>query len=396
MSTQRELDIVLWGATGYTGRLVADRFAAQPRDLRWALGGRDRGKLEKVRDELGRPDLPIVLGDAADPASLAALAQRARVVCTTVGPYAKYGSGLVAACVKAGTHYCDLAGETPWIRQMIDAHHEAATGSGAKIVHCCGFDSIPSDLGCFLLHREARARGAELHRVDAFFGESSGRFSGGTIASLLGVVDEARRDPEIRRVLGNPYGLDPDPAHGGPERGDARGVRWEPRLKAWTAPFLMAAINTRVVRRSNALAGFQYGADHRYTEQMSLPGNARGLAAAVAITGALAGLLAASQIGPLRKLLEDRLPSPGEGPSQEQRERGHFVVRLIGDNGMRAKVADQRDPGYGSTAVMLSESALSLARDPLGDRGGVLTPATAMGTSLIERLKTAGMTFEVS
>jgi short subunit dehydrogenase-like uncharacterized protein len=401
----RDFDVVLWGATGYTGRLVADRLAAVE-TLRWAIAGRDRAKLERVRSELAAAqprlaELPILVGDAGDAASLDAIVKRTKVVCTTVGPYAIHGSGMVAACVRAGTHYCDLTGEVPWIRKMIDEHDAGARKSGARIVHCCGFDSIPSDLGVWMLHQEMKARGAHLAKVDAYFGESSGRFSGGTIHSLLGVIDEARRDKEVRRVLGDPYALDPSPRQGGPDGGDARGVHWEPRLRMWTAPFVMAAINTRIVRRSNAIAGYPYGAGFRYSEQMSLPGTARGLATATAISGGIAGFVVATQVPPLRRLIEQKLPSPGEGPTAEQRERGHFCVRLIAESDgatplrLFGRVADRRDPGYGSTSVMLSESALSLALDPITHPGGVITPAIAMGDALLSRLRAAGMTFDV-
>lgn len=396
----RDLDIVLWGATGYTGRLVADRLAAEPAGLRWAIAGRDRAKLEQVRSELGRADLPILVGDASDAASLDAIAQRTKVVCSTVGPYAKYGSELVGACARAGTSYCDLTGEPHWIRRMIDAHHDEAKASGARIVHCCGFDSIPSDLGTWMLYRAMRERGHALGRVDAFFGESSGRWSGGTMASMLNAIDEARRDREVRKTVLDPYGLDPRPRVGGPDGPDPRGVRFERRLGLWTAPFMMAAINSRVVRRSNAVLGYPYGREFRYTEQMSLPRGVKGLVAATGVTAALGGFVAASQVAPLRRVIERRLPQPGEGPTPEQRARGHFVVRLLAESEdgsvkLRGRVEDRRDPGYGSTSVMLSQAALCLARDPLTSEGGVLTPASAMGDALLARLRAAGMTFLV-
>jgi short subunit dehydrogenase-like uncharacterized protein len=401
MSTTRAYDLVLWGATGYTGRLVADYLVTTPRakGLRWAIAGRDRGKLERVRGELGTPELPILLGDAKDAASLAAIAKQARVVCTTVGPYAQHGSGLVAACAAAGTHYCDLTGETHWIRDMIDAHHDEARASGARIVHTCGFDSIPSDLGVLMMHHEITARGGRLARVDAYFGESKGKLSGGTFASMLGIIDAARKDKKVRRVLGDPYGLNPPGARGfdGP---DQKGVAWEPRLKKWTAPFVMAAINTRVVRRSNALLDHAYGEAFRYTEQMSFPGNARGLAIATGVAAAVAGVVVASQVPPLRKRLEARMPKPGEGPTEHERNTGYFVVRLLaeGEGGMprlMGHVEDRFDPGYGSTARMLSEAALCLAQDKLTSPGGVLTPASAMGMTLIERLRAIGQTWTV-
>jgi short subunit dehydrogenase-like uncharacterized protein len=408
----RELEIVLWGATGYTGRLVAERLAADA-TLRWALAGRDRARLERVRDELAAHApharaLPILLGDAADPASLAAIAARTRVVCTTVGPYAKHGSHLVAACAGGGAHYCDLTGELPWIRRMIDAHHAPARAAGVRIVHCCGFDSIPSDLGVWMLHDAARARGRRLARVDALFGESSGGFSGGTFASMLGVLEEAERDPAVARLLDDPYalvptheGVGPDATTRsvGPDGRDARGVSWEPRLGRWTAPFVMAAINTRVVRRSNAVAGHPYGREFRYTERMTLPAGPSGLPAALAVAGGMALTDVATRWPALRRAARRWMPKPGEGPTPEQRARGFFVARLLAttDDGatLRGRVEDRRDPGYGSTAVMLSESALCLARDPLATPGGVVTPASAMGGALLARLRAAGMTWLV-
>jgi short subunit dehydrogenase-like uncharacterized protein len=415
MHRDRDFEIVLWGATGYTGRLVAERLATRPATatLRWAIAGRDAARLERVREELATAaphlkELPILVADADDERSLDAIARRTRVVCTTVGPYARFGSGLVASCVRAATHYCDLTGELPWIRRMIDAHHEAARAGGVRIVHCCGFDSIPSDLGTWMLHEAMQERGRRLLRVDALFGESSGGFSGGTFASLLGVLEEARRDAAVQRLLDDPYALDPaprdagsdaTPGGGGLDAPDARGVSWEPRLGRWTAPFVMAAINTRVVRRSNAVAGYPYGRDFRYCERMTVPGGVAGLPAALAVAGGMALLETATRLEPLRRALGRWMPAPGEGPTPEQREKGFFVARLLaeGEGGLtlRGRVEDRRDPGYGSTAVMLSESALCLARDPLSTPGGVLTPASAMGGALLARLREAGMTWVV-
>jgi short subunit dehydrogenase-like uncharacterized protein len=407
VSAERDLEVVVWGATGYTGRLVAERLASEPaaRGLRWALAGRDRARLERVRAELAAraphaAELPILVGDAGDPASLRAIGARTRVVCTTVGPYARHGSELVAACVAGGAHYCDLTGELPWIRRMIDAHHEAARAAGVRIVHCCGFDSIPSDLGVWMLFDAARAAGRRLARVDAVFGESSGGFSGGTFASMMGVLDEAVADPAVARLLADPYALDPSPRAGGPDGPDARGVAFERRLGRWTAPFVMAAINTRVVRRSNAVAGYPYGRDFRYTERMSLPAGPAGLPAALAVAGGVAATALAGRAPALRRLAARWMPKPGEGPTPEQRARGFFVARLLGtcDDGaaLVGHVEDRRDPGYGSTAVMLSESALCLARDDLATPTGVLTPASAMAGALLARLRTAGMTWRVT
>ena len=394
---QRELDIVVFGATGYTGRLVA-AYLAGNRELRLGLAGRNRAKLEEIRGGLGVPDLPILVADAHDRAALDQVASRARVVCTTVGPYAKYGSDLVAACVAAGTHYCDITGEVQWMRRMIDAHDEAARASGARIVHTCGFDSIPSDLGVWMLHQEAAARGQRLLKVEAFFGESKGAFGGGTIASMFNIMDEARRDRDVRRVLADPYSLAPG-GERGPDGSDLGGFGYERRLGRWTAPFMMAAVNARVVRRSNALAGYAYGKDFSYREVMSLGGGARGLAMATAVTAGMAGFAAGAQIGPVRRVLEKRLPAPGEGPSREQRERGFWTLRMIGttDRGeLRAKIGDRRDPGFDSTATMLAESALCLARDELTSPGGILTPSVALDGALLARLRAAGLTFEIA
>jgi short subunit dehydrogenase-like uncharacterized protein len=407
---ERDFDLLLWGATGYTGRLVAQYLAtaSSAAGIRWAIGGRDREKLEQVRDELTSDaphisDVPVLVGDAHDAASLDAITKRARVVCTTVGPYGRYGSELVAACVRNRTHYCDLTGEVPWIRKMIDQHHETARGNGTRIVHCCGFDSIPSDLGVLMLHDAMSSRGRSLGRVDAYFGESKGRFSGGTVASIMDMVDDVRRDRGLLRLMNDPYALDPQPGTRGPDRPDRKGIHYEPRLGRWTAPFVMAAINTRIVRRSNAVAGYPYGRDFQYTEQMSLPPGLKGLVAATAVTTALGGFLGAMQVGPVRRMIERRLPKPGEGPTPEQRTAGYYVLRLLaepGDDGpplrLMGRVEDRRDPGYGSTAVMLSEAALCLVRNDLASEGGVLTPASAIGLPLIERLREAGMTWRVS
>lgn len=395
----RDFDIVLWGATGFTGRLVAGELA-EIEGLRWAIAGRSRDKLERLRYELG--DVAILIGDAGDPSSLAAIASRAAVVCSTVGPYAKYGGPLVAACVDARTHYCDLTGEVQWVRQMIDEHHERAAAAGARIVCCCGFDSIPSDLGVLMMHRAMAERGRRLARVDAYYGEMKGGASGGTIASMLEILDQARRDPGVRELVADPYALDPRPRRGGPDRFDVRPIAYERRLGRFTAPFAMAAINGPVVRRSNALLGYAYGERFRYRERMSTPRGLRGLSFAAAVVGGLVGLAVGSQIPILRSQIERRLPSPGEGPSAEQREAGYFVVRLLAEAEgepsllLRGEVADDRDAGYASTAVMLSQSALCLARDDLDTPGGVLTPASAMGAALLERLRAAGMTWEIA
>lgn len=400
----REFDIVLWGATGFTGRLVAEYFARNylggDTGLRLALAGRNKEKLEDVGKEIGAPPLPILIGDSFDPESLDAIASRAEVVISTVGPYAKYGAELVAACVRNGTDYCDLTGETQFVRRMIDEHHEEAKETGARIVHCCGYDSIPSDLGTLMVQEAFKERhGQYATEVKMAAGEMSGSFSGGTFASMMNIVDELKENPGLRKVLGDPYALNPEGTRG-PDKGDQTGVRFDEDLDMWTAPFIMAAINTRIVRRSHALLGQPWGRDFRYSEVMSTGKGASGLSRAITFTAGIVAFMGAMAFPLTRPLVEKRLPSPGEGPSEEARKKGYFKTRLValgGGHTVRGLVADQRDPGYGSTAVMLSEAALCLALQgaELGAEGGILTPASAMGMPLIERLRAAGMTFEV-
>lgn len=408
----RTHDVVLFGATGFTGALVAEHLARHHAGsgVRVALAGRDRAKLEAVRASLGAIDAraaewPILVADAHDDRALSAIAEQAEVVCTTVGPYAKHGGPLVAACVRHGTDYCDLTGEVQFIARMIDAHHQGAVRTGARIVHCCGFDSIPSDLGTLMLQEAMRERhGGHLDEVRFFAGESRGGASGGTIASMLNLVEESGRDPEVRRIMADPYALVPRDARG-QDGGDQLGVRFDRELGMWTAPFVMAAINTRVVRRSNHLMDTRYGHGFRYSEVMSTGRGVKGAVTATAITAGLGAFLAGVSVPPLRRLIAKRLPKPGEGPDREARERGYFVVRLIGkgrtedgrDITLRGRVEGKADPGYGETAKMLSESALCLALDgaALDAPGGIRTPASTMGMRLVERLRAAGMVFHV-
>jgi short subunit dehydrogenase-like uncharacterized protein len=389
--SQREFDIVMFGATGFTGRLVAEYLKSRS-PARWAIAGRNKDKLEALGF-----GVPILIADAHDRASLDEVARRTKVVCTTVGPYSKYGSDLVGACATAGTHYCDLTGEVHWMREMIDTHHGHAKQTGARIVHTCGFDSIPSDLGTWATQQEFKSRfGRYASKVSAFFGETSGGMSGGTAASCFEIA-EAMKDPEVRRVLRNPYALDPEPDAPHPES-DSRLVGWDPYLKMFFAPFFMAATNSPVVRRGHALAGHPWGKDFVYREVMSTPGNPRGVLMAATITAGLGALSAAMKRPKLREMLQKRAPKPGEGPSAEKRERGHWKVRFVAEDGadkLLYIVADPHgDPGYKSTAKMLGESALCLAYDPLDSPGGVQTPSVAMDGALLARLRNAGLIFQ--
>jgi short subunit dehydrogenase-like uncharacterized protein len=402
-------DVVLFGATSFVGQILARHLAEAPgghRGLKWAIAGRSKDKLEALRASLGpkAARLPLVVADAADAAALGRMCAETRVVVSTVGPYALYGEPLVKVCAETGTDYCDLTGEVQWIRRMIHAYEKTAKKSGARIVHCCGFDSIPSDLGVHFLQREAKARFGEpctdvRMRVKAM----RGGFSGGTVASLLNVVKEASADPELRRELANPYSLCPEGYGSGIRQPNIRGPQYDADFESWAAPFVMSAINTRIVQRSNALSKQAYGEDFRYDEAMLTGRGVAGQLAAAGVTAGLAAMMVAGALPPARWALgRFVLPAPGEGPSPEAQRKGFFDLRFLGrtDGGreLRVKVTGDRDPGYGSTAKMLAQAASCLALD-LADappRGGFWTPATLFGDRLVERLTAhAGLTFEV-
>ncbi len=404
-----EYDLILWGATGFTGALVARHLVTHygvDGELRWALAGRDRSKLERLRAELVGADdleaLPLVIADSESPDSLAAMVEATRVICSTVGPYARYGSGLVAACAAAGTDYCDLTGEVPWMVDMIATYQSEAERSGARLVHTCGFDSIPSDLGVWFLQQQMMAHhGAYAQQVKGRVGRVSGGASGGTVASMLGMVEQATADRAVREALTDPYSLYPVTEPPGRDRPDRMLAQYDQDFEQWTAPFVMAAINTRVVRRSNALQGFPYGREFRYDEAMLTGTGVGGRVKANAISGAsLAGGLALA-VKPARKLAAALLPSPGDGPTPAQQESGHFELFFHGlspaeSASLLVRVSGDRDPGYGATSRMLGESAVCLATDQLPADGGFFTPAAAMAAPLLARLeRSAGMSFEV-
>lgn len=403
----KDLDIVVWGATGFTGRLVAEYLAQRhpPGEaIKWAIAGRSEAKLKALRSELGAgfSSLPTLTADSHDRASLDALCARTRVVCATVGPYAKHGGDLVAACAAAGVHYCDLAGEAQFMRAMIDAHEEAARASGARIVHACGFDSIPSDMGVYFLQQQAQAKtGQVCDEVRLYVKATKGGASGGTAASFVNAVKDSRGDRDKARALGDPYSLYPRNEKRGKDGGDLQRVAYDDHIEAWTGPFVMAAINTKVVRRGNAVAGFPYGRDFRYSEQTLLGKGVGAWAKGAMLTATLGGLVAGAAFGPTRSLLQRFvLPDPGEGPNEQQRESGFFNLLLLGLNAgtevVRVKVTGDRDPGYGSTSKMLGEAAVCLAADDLAVDGGFWTPASAMGDTLLSRLQeNAGLTFTV-
>ena len=386
----QKFDLVVHGATGFTGRLVVEyllqRYPAGS-GLRWAMGGRSAAKLAAVRDALGAPaDTPLVVTDSADPASLQALMAQARLVLTTVGPYQLYGSALVAACAASGVDYVDLCGEPAWMRQMIDAREAQAKASGARIVFSCGFDSIPFDLGVLRLQTEMWARfGHPASRVRGRVRKMKGTFSGGTAASLKATVAAAQGDPGVLKLLRDPFAL--TPGFEGPRQPSGAKPMLDEALGLWVAPFVMAAINTRNVHRSNFLLQHAYGPDFVYDEMLVTGAGDKG--------EALANAVAAD-----KSLGAEGGPQPGEGPSREEREAGFYDVLFLGEDAaghtLRVGVTGDRDPGYGSTSKMITEAAVCLLQDALDTPGGIWTPASAMGERLTRRLQAhAGLRFEV-
>lgn len=405
----REFHVVVFGASGFVGRLVAGHLAHRaPPGLRVGLAGRDRGRIAAVRDTLGDAAAawPILVADAADAEALRGIAEATSVVATTVGPYAKFGVPLVGACAAAGTDYADLTGEVWFVRRSIDAFHAAAAASGARIVHACGFDSIPSDLGVLLAWRGALADGAgPLGDTTLVMRKAKGGFSGGTIDSLRHQLRMEAADPAVGRLVRDPHALCPDRAAEpavAPRsfEADLAWPRRDARLGQWVGPFVMAPFNTRVVRRSHALLDRAYGPHFRYREVVGLGTGATAPLKGALVSAVLGGLVAGLRFGPTRLLLDRLLPRPGEGPGQEARDNGMFALDVVAETASgaryRTRVAARCDPGYAATALMLGESALALALDDgrLPDRAGVLTPAVALGEALAERLRAAGMTFD--
>ena len=385
----REFDVIVYGATGFTGRLVAEYLNDQyGSDVSWAMAGRSQEKLEVVRDEIGiSKDITLLTANSDEPGSLSAMAARTKAVCTTVGPYQLYGDGLVAACVAAGTDYVDLSGEPAWMYDTIREYQAAAKKSGARIVHSCGFDSIPFDLGVYFLQQHAIAHhGGVCSKIRGRVRKMKGTFSGGTAASFFETMKRASQQPEVLQWLKDPFSLVPE--FQGPPQPTGHKPIEETDLGSWSAPFIMASINTKNIHRSNALLGHRYGEDFVYDEMVLTGPGEQGKAAAEYVTK--------------DDSMSKNPPKPGEGPSKEERETGFYDVMFVGDapDGTRliAGVTGDKDPGYGSTSKMIAESALCLAQDMSRDEtpGGVYTSAPAMGSALIKRLTAnAGLTFKI-
>jgi short subunit dehydrogenase-like uncharacterized protein len=391
MNSSSKFDIVVYGATGFTGQLVAEYLAAQYRNdmkLKWAMAGRSLDKLAKVRDAIGAPaDAPLIVADSSDPVSLKAMIDQTKSVVTTVGPYLLYGNELLAACAASGTDYFDLCGEVPWMRRMIDAHQATAERSGARIVFSCGYDSLPFELGVYSCQQAAKTVfGAPVARVKGRVRAMKGTFSGGTAASGKAIFEAAAKDPSLLALLRDPFAL--TPGSGGPKQPPGNRVLFDEDLQTWLTPFFMANINTRNVHRSNMLLGFPYGRDFVYDEmQIAGPGE-EGEARAKRIMAAN------------NNLAGQAVPKPGEGPSKEERETGYYDLLFVGvapdGRQVHASVKGDRDPGYGSTSKMISECAICLLRDTADVPAGFWTPGAAMREALIKRLvDNAGLTFEV-
>ncbi|MCP3408988.1 trans-acting enoyl reductase family protein [Bradyrhizobium sp. CCGB01] len=386
-----KFDIVVYGATGFTGQLVAEYLTAHyksDKQLKWAMAGRSLGKLKAVRDAIGAPgNTPLIVADASDAASLKAMAEQTMSVITTVGPYQLYGEELLAACVATGTDYFDLCGEPIWMRQMIDKYEAAAKESGARIVFSCGFDSVPFELGAFFVQEEAkRVFGAPAARVKGRVRDMRGTLSGGTAASAKATFDAVAKDISLVAILNDPFAL--TPGFTGPKQPKGNRSVLEEDLQSWAAPFMMALINTRNVHRSNMLMGFPYGQDFVYDEMVLTGPGEKGEANAKRVMAANS-----EKTGP-------SAPKPGEGPSKEERENGLFNLLYVAiapdGRAVRAGVTGDRDPGYGSTSKMISECAICMLRDVTDVAAGFWTPGAAMQHKLIKRLReNAGLTFAV-
>ena len=391
MNSSSKFDIVVYGATGFTGQLIAEYLASRYRNdkqLKWAMAGRSPDKLAHVRDAIGAPaDTPLIVADAGEPASLKAMIDQTSCVISTVGPYQLYGSDLVAACAASGTDYVDLCGEPIWMRQMIDKHEAAAKASGARIVFSCGFDSVPFELGAFFVQQEAkRVFGAPASRVKGRVRDMRGTLSGGTAASAKATFDAVAKDLGLVAILNDPFAL--TPAFSGAKQPKGNKPVYEEDLNSWAAPFMMALINTRNVHRSNMLMGFPYGKDFIYDEMVLTGAGERGEANARKVMAANS-----EKTGPNAR-------KPGEGPSKEEQENGLFDLLYVAvapdGRQIRASVKGDRDPGYGSTSKMISECAICLVRDTPDVPAGFWTPGAAMQHKLIKRLSdNAGLTFAV-
>lgn len=409
VTENRQYDLVVFGATGFVGQIVCQHlleFSALEESFTWAIAGRSPDKLERLVATLGAEsaNLPRLIADATDESTLRALCQQARVVISTVGPYAIYGEPLVKVCAETGTDYCDLTGEPQWIRRMIETYQASAEQSGAHIVHCCGFDSVPSDMGVYYLQQQAQARLGELcTKIKMRLIDARGGLSGGTAASGVNAVKEASEDATLRENLKDPYFLCPQHPSQIRHPPTMIPVQYDEDFRAWAAPFVMAEVNTRIVLRSNFLRQPPYSVDFQYEEGVLTGDGPLGWLTAQGVKLGWDGLVLAAALPPTRWVLENAiLPTSGEGPDASTREKGYYDLRFIGQTAggrkIRVQVTGDRDPGYGSTAKILAQSGICLAQDvhSFSKPGGFWTPASLLGEALLQRLQQyAGLAFAV-
>jgi len=407
--SNNQFDLIVFGATSFVGEILCQYLTENygiDGDVRWAAAGRSQSKLENLRSSLGAKakNLCLLTADASDEVSLKVLCEQTKVIISTVGPYALYGEPLVKVCAETGTDYCDLTGEGPWVKRMFSRYQDKAKETGARIVHCCGFDSIPSDMGVYHLQQQSNQQfGAPCTEIRMRVKAMRGAASGGTIASMLNITKEAAASKELRRELADPYSLCPDGHHFNVHQENVTAPEFDEETGQWAGPFIMAGINTRVVHRSNALSGDAYGTQFKYDESMLMGKGAKGLFSAGGFIFGLGLFLAGTVIKPSRWLLENYvLPKPGEGPSPEAQAKGFYDIRFFGttDDGqtIKTKVTGDRDPGYGSTSKIIGEAGLSLAFDISKEEkeGGFWTTATVFDQRFIKRLEQdAGLTFTV-
>lgn len=410
-SDKRPYGVILYGATSFVGQITAHyltEFLSQSEDkntasIKWAIAGRDESKLNELQSKLGS-EVDIIIADSTDETSLDEMTKQTQVIISTVGPYLKYGEPLIKSCTSQGTDYVDLTGEAIFIKDMMDKYQDAAKKSGARIVNSCGFDSIPSDLGVYFTQKKSQEKfNATCDVIHMRVKAAKGGLSGGTIASMATIFEEVGQDKSRRKQVANPYLLNDDTDAPNVRQDNVSKPEYDEKHKRWLAPFVMASINTRIVHRTNQLTGYEYGRDFKYDEAMWMKDGVKGQLSSYAMSAGLLGFATAMIFKPSRELLSNHvLPKSGSGPSKSEQDNGFFDIRLFGETGNKdtisTKVTGDKDPGYGSTSRMLSQSALCLALDISKNEveGGFWTPASAMGDHLITRLENhAGLTFEL-
>ena len=396
----KKFDLIIWGSTGYTGKLVCEYIIKNYKrtNLRWALGGRNKLKLKKLISSLNLKNIPYVIADSYNKNSLFEMTKMTRTICSTVGPYSKYGTLLVEACIKSKTNYCDITGETHWIREIIDKYHSKALKNGVKIIHACGFDSVPSDLGVlYAQNKIIEKTGKCASKISMRVVSMKGGVSGGTIFSFLNILEESKKNKNVRKILQNPHSLNPKKKFISTDERDLKNITYDKNSKTWISPFIMASINTRIVRRSNYLMDFKYGEKFIYNEALivgkSILSKILGYFRLIPIY-----LVIKIKNSALKLLLDLVMPKPGQGPTEKSRKSGYFKFRFyVFDNKLKgiASVSGVGCPGYGSTSKILAESSICLAQDELPKQNGILTPSSGLGIPLLKRLeKNADIKFE--